>query len=73
MGQRSIHYTEQYNGTHVLYAPNQWVWILLHSERPKLCGVLAFLSAIGLSKWTYFLGKQLIFAILCDGNGGQLS
>ena len=24
MGQRCVHYTERDNGTHVLYAPNQW-------------------------------------------------
>ena len=30
---------------------------LLHSEQPKLCGVLAVLSAIGLNK---FYMKQLV-------------
>ena len=28
MGQRCVHYTEPDNGTHVLYAPNQWLLVI---------------------------------------------
>ena len=37
---------------------------LLHSERPKLCTILAFLSAVGLNL-VHFHGKQLCHFYIC--------